>query len=109
MIEMTIIDKDTLGILVVSAPSDPLRAIVRFLFGNRIGELPARSNVAVEHISQGIAALLAGDAGPHDGDDVRLSEDGLQNDGAGAVHDDDGLLVGGCDGLDEVVAVVPRV
>ena len=25
------------------------------------------------------------------------------------MHDDDGLLVGGCNGLDEVVAVVPRV
>lgn len=47
--------------------------------------------------------------GPDDSNDVRVLDVGFQDQGSNAVDDDNGFLVHGCDGFDEVVAVVPWV
>ena len=47
--------------------------------------------------------------GPDDSHDVRVLDVGFQDQGSNAVDDDNSFLVHGCDGFDEVVAVVPGV
>lgn len=106
-VEVAVVDVEAFGEVVVAG--DDAGAVIAGGFGDGVGELSGGGGRAVEDVDQAVSALLAGDAGPNNGDDVGEGEDGFHDHRTDAVDDDNGLLVHGCDGADESVARMPGV
>lgn len=109
LVEMTVVDEYTLGELIRSIVGQPGDPVVGFRLADGVRQLTARGEIAVEHVGQRIATLLSGKTGPHNGDDVRLGEDCLEDHSSGAVDDHDRLLVDRGHCFHEIVAPVPWI
>lgn len=108
---MPVIDIQALLKPIINVRPHQRGPVVRGRLGDRVRQLPARADIAVQHVHQRVALLLAAQPRPDERDDVVVREDALEDDGADGVRDDDDGLAGGGlrDGRHKPVAVVPRV
>lgn len=107
-VKVAIVDKDALGKVILER-LEHSSAVVGNTLANRIRQLSVGVRRAPEDINQRIASLLRPEPSPHDGLDAGLREDRLEDDGSDAVHHDHDVIIHRRRGLDELVAVVPRV
>ena len=107
LIETSIINEKALRIAIIAIYD--CGPVIGRLFRDCVGQFAGGGGAAVEDVDEGVAGFLAGETGPYDGNDVGGGEDGLEEEGADGVDYDDGFFVGGGDGGDEGVAVVPGV
>lgn len=112
LVKVAVVNEETLGKVLLGNSNGggvgELDPVVLAVLGN--GERKASRGVdgSVENVGEGISRLLAGETSKENSGNVGVVNPLLEEDGSNGVDDNDGVLTGGGNGLDQVVTVVPE-
>lgn len=115
LVEVAVVNEDTLDEVVLGSTFTVVwlvdhvgRAVVTASLTPGERSLSTRVDLAVEDVGDSIARLLARNTSPDDGGHVLMLVPGLDQDSTDSVHDDNGVVALGSNGVNELITGIPQ-